>query len=577
MSKKISLLLYPVLFLAFGISNIQAQYLKAYVGTGVPDVEDGVFDGNSGDIIGGTAEWGNFLLLDFVSDNPNIWIESFTLDFGPAASAFIDDIYNWGHNLDGVVVTSSSLDGNVYTASVMGMTDEVDVFYIHFDFDRNAAGHTPYGEDYIGATISATLNNGVNLSGTFDMVDLWVAMAQAGVSGQMVDVWIRDCYSDGGEVPSDTDCPQWYTSPDIFIDNDFDGILDAPVYGEDNILWAVVRNRGTDFAQDVNVNFYYRLNTTGLVFPDGANLIGSTTTDVPPNGSAQVWVPWNGLPYSPQAGHWCIGAVLNHPGDPAITPAVAGYEDNNVGIANIWFIAGRAGERLDISFSAGTGGESLFGFERWPRNFILRVINELPEWAMAMKGANPGTPFSLQRGEEKKVHLEVNIPKETKAHTAGMIKVEQVDEETGKVVGGVLYSIYEDHRPPQAINEVTALVGEKSVQLSWEPARIEERTGQEEKVAYYEIFRNGQPYAKVLRDEDPFAYGMQWTDRHLSGTRLAYAVQAVDEGGNVSAQSPAAEVTLPGGAGLFNWLTWLLLILLLLFILLYVLKGRARA
>ncbi len=573
---RLSLLFLLVLFIAVGASTAHAQYLKAFVGVGKPDIADGAFDGTTEDIIGGTGEWGNFLLLDFGSSDPGISVNTFTIDFGSAADATIDSVYLSGHNQDGAVFVSASLNNNVYTATFTGITDAVDVLYIHFDFDKPsfAGGGTPLGQDYIGATITATLSDGTVLSGTFDVVDFFTAMAQIGVPGQSVDVWIRDCNADIGDVPSNTVCPQWFTSPDIFIDNDLNGILDAPVYGGDNTLRAVVHNRGSEFAENVNVDLYYRNNTTGLVFPDGANLIGSSVVNVPPNSSALVSVPWANLPAAPSNGHWCIGAVLNHAYDPAITPAVIPYEDNNVGIANMWHIAGRAGQRMDISFSAATGSKSGFGFTSWPRDFILRVKQDLPGWTTTIEGAEAGSPFALQLGEEKKITVRVDIPEGVRPHTAGAIKVEQVDVETGKVVGGVIYNIYEDHQPPEPVDKIAAMVGEKSVVLTWEGVQIEEKTGLEERVAYYEIYRNGRPYKKLIRDEDPFSYGMQWTDRDLSGDTLTYAVRVVDEGGNISATSPNVVVTLHDGRVLFNWLTWLLLILLLLFFVLFIMKRR---
>jgi hypothetical protein len=229
---------------------------------------------------------------------------------------------------------------------------------------------------------------------------------------------------------------------------------------------------------------------------------------------------------------------------------------------------------MDVSFSAATGGKSGFGFTSWPRDFILRIEKDLPEWTMTIEGAEAGSPFALQLGQEKKITVGIGIPEGVKPHTAGKIKVEQVDVETGKVVGGVVYNIYEDHQPPEPVDKIAAMVGEKSVVLTWEPVQIEEKTGLEDRVAYYEIFRNGRPYKKLIRDEDPFAYGMQWTDRDLSGDKLTYAVRVVDEGGNISATSPNVEVTLHDGKVLFNWLTWLLLILLLFFFVLFIMKRR---
>lgn len=573
----LSLLLLLVLFIAIGASTAHAQYLKAFVGYGEPDLTDGVFDGTSDDTVHPPLQPGNYLLLDFGSSDSSISVNTCTIDFGPAADATISAVYStFGGNMDGAVIDNESLSNNVYTATFTGLTDAVDVLFLLCDFDKPSYGEgTPLGPDYVGATITATLSDATVLSGTFDVVDYFTAIAQIGVGGQSFDVWIRDCYDDIGNEPSNDECPQWCTSPDIFIDNDLNGILEEPDYGIDNILRAVIHNRGPEFAENINVDLYYRNSNTGLIFPDGAFPIGSSVVNVPPNGSALISVPWENLPEAPSNQHWCIGAVLNHHAiDQAITPAVIAYEDNNVGIANMWYIAGRAGERMDVSFSAATGGKSGFGFTSWPRNFILRVKQDLPRWTMTIEGAEADSPFTLQLGEEKKITLMVDIPDGAKPHTAGQIKVEQVDVETGKVVGGVVYNIYEDHHAPEPVGKVIAMIGEKGVQLTWEPVWAEGNTGLEERVSYYEIIKNGQPYKKVNRDEDPFAYGMQWTDRDLSGDKLTYAVRVVDEGGNISAASPNVVVTLQYGKVLFNWLTWLLLILLLLFFVLFIMKRR---
>jgi hypothetical protein len=330
-----------------------------------------------------------------------------------------------------------------------------------------------------------------------------------------------------------------------------------------------VRNRQTGTAQNVSVKFYYRDNTTGLVFPDGANFIGEATVTVPPNGVALASVLWSNLPSPPSTGgHWCIGVVLNHPNDPAITPAVIPPDDNNVGIANIWFIAGRAGEHVALSFKAGTGGKGGFGLRPWPRDFTLQVDDRLPAgWTWTLTGVQANQPFSMRLGEEREVQLQVSPPANAAPHSGGTLAVRQVDVATGRVFGGVQYNLYEDHHPPEAVGLLHVSLVDGSAVLSWDAVTREAETNLAERVAYYDVLRDGNPVARVVRDADPSQPGIQWTDPHpVSGTAI-YTLRAVDEGGNISTLSPAATVTFKPFK-LFHWLTWLLLILILILLIL---------
>lgn len=395
-----------------------------------------------------------------------------------------------------------------------------------------------------------------------------------GPSPVPIDVWIKDCAADVGSVPtSPNPCPQWWTSPDIWIDNDDNFVIDAPVYGADNTLKALVRNNSSAWAMIVTVNFYYRDASTGLIFPDGASLIGTDRVHVPANGYAIASTLWRNLPANPSGGHWCIGVVLTHDDDPAITPAVQPYQDNNVGVANIWFLAQRAGEQVTLPFNVGTGGSGGFGLGGWPRDFVLKVVDRLPPgWSWTLEGIGADQPFTLKLDEERTVQLNIQVAEEAAPHTGGAVEVRQVDVATERVVGGVQFNLYEDHRPPERVRSLTASLGTGRPVLTWDRVFVEAETGLTERVAYYEIFRNGKAVAKVMRDEEPTQPGMQWTDPDLVTGRLTYAVRVVDEGGNISVVSAKATVTMPGR--LFNWLTWLLVILILILVIL-LLKRRS--
>jgi hypothetical protein len=551
-----------------------AQSLHACVGTGAPNIADGVFDCTSSDIVPGSGEVGNFLFLAFDSAGSPVTLTSITLDFGPSAGADIVSRFSFApDNLDGVTIASENLSGNVYTGNFNNFAGGTDLFVLGFNFDKRSLGTgTPLGGDYTGATIVATLSNGSTLNGSFTQVDFFIASASLGVAGGSVDVWIKDCEADDGDTPSyPAPCPEYWKSPDIFLDNNGDLIIDAPVIGMDNTLKAIVRNRGAGIAQDVTVSFYYRDNTTGLVFPDGATLIGTTTVTVPSNGVTLASVVWHNLPAPPSTGgHWCIGVVLSHPNDLPITPTAPPYADNNVGIANIWFIAGRAGEQVVLSFNAGTGGRSGFGLEPWPRDFIVKVNARLPVgWTWTLKGIEPDKPFTLKLGEDRPVQLEIKVAGDAQPHADGFIEVTQIDVATDRAFGGVHFNIYEDHQPPEKVRKVIGVLANGQVVLTWERVQLEAKTGLKERVAFYQILRDGKVVGKTFTDEDPLQFGMQWTDRAAPPGQATYTIQVVDEAGNTSEGSPGMSIFIPGPkqtvepATLFNWLTWTLLILVL--------------
>jgi hypothetical protein len=362
-----------------------------------------------------------------------------------------------------------------------------------------------------------------------------------------VDIWIKDCPADTGDAPSvPTPCEVAYKSPDIWVDNNEDMIIDEPVYEATNSLKARIRNRQSGTARDVIVKFYYRDNTTGLHFPEGAELIGEDKVTILPNGTALASVPWY-VPHPPTTGgHWCIGVTLDHPDDPLPVPAPEAYQHNNIAIANIWFIASRVNEPVLMSFTVATGGSSGFGLLPWPREFIIKVKDELPPgWDWTIEGAPVGTPFILKLGEERQANLKVQVPMGSAPHSGGSIEVQQVDVTTGLIVGGLSYNLYEDHRPPEKVRAVRANTIDGYAVLTWDKVIKESETGLRERVAYYEVLRDGKVVDKVLRDGDPYQPGIQWRDPAALRGRVTYILRVVDEGGNISELSPEVTVSPP--------------------------------
>jgi hypothetical protein len=199
-----------------------------------------------------------------------------------------------------------------------------------------------------------------------------------------------------------------------------------------------------------------------------------------------------------------------------------------------------------LHFNLGTGDKSGFGFKRWPRRFRLQVKDGLPAgWSWALEGVDAERPFPLRLGEIRPVDLHVQVARDAPPHSGGSIEVRQVDVATGRIVGGVEFTLYEDHRPPRPVDKLKAAVVNRTVVLTWDPVLSEVETGMRDRVAYYEILRDGKPVAKALRDGDRFQPGMQWTDSDTKGGKRTYAVRVVDEGDNVSKPSPEVTVAVP--------------------------------
>jgi hypothetical protein len=375
-----------------------------------------------------------------------------------------------------------------------------------------------------------------------------------------VDVWMKDCPADIGDVPSvpAPPCDVAFKSPDIWIDNNQDMILDEPVYNEINKLKARIRNRGNGVAKDVSVKFYFRNNSTGLHFPEGAEYIGEDIVTVPPNSQALASVDWDILTPPTDGGHWCIGVVLKHPEDQLPISAPSTEDHNNIAMANIWYLSARAGENESMSFVMGTGGSGGWGLKPWPRDFRLEVVTNLPTgWNWDLEGATVDKPITLKLGEEREVKLKIHVADSAAPHSGGSIEIRQVDVITKQIVGGLSYNVYEDHFPPNPIEKLQTNIIDGYVQLSWEEVRREAKTGMRERVSYYEILRNGKAIAKAVVDQDQKQAGYQWKDSKILRGPVTYSIRVVDEGGNISQISP--EVKVSNSWGLFNWMTWLLL------------------
>ncbi len=114
-----------------------------------------------------------------------------------------------------------------------------------------------------------------------------------------------------------------WTSPDVWVDNDGNGLADDEVFfDEDNTLTVRLHNHGHVDATGVSVDFHYQDASTGLSHTawlpveNTAGVVQQVTgATVPAEGSATFSVDWAPAP-SGTSDHFCIRAVVTAPGDP---------------------------------------------------------------------------------------------------------------------------------------------------------------------------------------------------------------------------------------------------------------------
>jgi len=143
-----------------------------------------------------------------------------------------------------------------------------------------------------------------------------------------VDVIVRDNSLDIGCIPSS---PPFWTSPDIWVDNNSDGQADLIIPNADNNVFVRVWNRGSDTASNVEVNVYCTPPHTGLMLPT-ATSVGTANIPSIGSGKSQIAEVVCSIPdYSLSA--CCLGVIVQTTGD---TPQNTKIDlDNNLAARNM--------------------------------------------------------------------------------------------------------------------------------------------------------------------------------------------------------------------------------------------------
>jgi hypothetical protein len=149
----------------------------------------------------------------------------------------------------------------------------------------------------------------------------------------------------------------YWESPDVWVQNP-SGVIDQPVVGAANTVFANVYNFGSLDATGVFVDFYW-VNPSLGISPATANFIGQATVNVITAGSASgpVACPTSWIPVEQNGGHECILAEAYVPGMDPLTSPMNPVLDRHVGQKNEQLVLQPAGEdiRLDLEAVNGAG------------------------------------------------------------------------------------------------------------------------------------------------------------------------------------------------------------------------------
>ena len=436
------------------------------------------------------------------------------------------------------------------------------------------------GEAFTPATNPSSIAyNGTNTQVSVDNlegcgnVEVMFADLRVGEQSEFVDLCIIDNTSDTCAEPSDH--PVW-RSPAIYVDNNDDGILDAPAEGIANNLFAQVRNISTSSASDVDVSFYYADPTMGLLFPSTATLID--TDNVPiiaPNGEDRAMVEWTIPIPPPEIHHYCLGVIAENAQDGQSSERPV--EDNNVAQINIGVLYDRAGSAVPPSAPKGGAGWRTASQQMvdYQRELVVQACNPTREQATCqiVLGSPPEyddlflpdgweldidlSSFALGTGEGACERIPFQVRKADATHLdRAFVPMTLICN--GEVVGGTDYEFNIDNvEPPPAelfevIMDIPGSTGnnpaENAVKIAWSD-HFQDVLGFPERVERWRIYRGNAAsftpapsnlVAETALDEN-FASDVyeHFTTPPTDPDALWYKLVAVDRAGNTSEAATA--------------------------------------
>ena len=447
------------------------------------------------------------------------------------------DVWTWHY---------SSNDPNVNdcdsTADFFNRGDFTDPWYLgnfgnHSNdiFDANSC---PSSRDYNSNDTQVAVRN-IGPNGFY--ADLIVGSNNPNPS----DFWIKDCDADVGNEP-DAECQlATRSSPDVWIDNDGDGVQDPLIYGHPNRFHIRLRNRGLGPAVNTFMSLYHRNNSLGLAFPTGAMFDNLRVIPlIPPADSVIVELVVD-VPSALPAGAWAYGVYLTHAGlnDDG---AASVEESNNKAAVTATILDGRAGQVVPASFYAENPDDDSSPGGGW---FDFEVRSDLPTgWQLQFL---PGVqlPVYIPKGGSVQMYITITPPAGDHHGFAGTVQVRQywVSPPLG-TTGTIEYRVYQDNRPPEVITDLAAEATTDStgggaaplaIRLSWTPV-VRDVGGTPEMIQNYEVHRsltdNFTPVPETLigtlaADQDTIRSGFQYYDHDPAldeHVRYYYRVVPID-------------------------------------------------
>jgi hypothetical protein len=174
-------------------------------------------------------------------------------------------------------------------------------------------------------------------------------------AGTQPDLYMKDATDDTGATPY---AGAFWLSPDVWVRNADDGgtTPQSPESGQDNWLYARVRNRGTATARSFVVGFKVNVWAgTEFVYPGDWFPLTAVAVgfDLPAGGSRIVKARWRAADIPPTGAHGCILAVAYHAQDSAVAGAHV-WEHNNLAQRNVIVVNLVADEWAELVFRIGS-------------------------------------------------------------------------------------------------------------------------------------------------------------------------------------------------------------------------------
>jgi hypothetical protein len=233
-----------------------------------------------------------------------------------------------------------------------------------------------------------------------------------------------------------------WVSPDIWVDNDGNGLADSVVwFNYDNKLTVRLRNKGNADASNIRVDFWYQDASGGLsdaawipVTDRNGNVQALTGLSLSAGNSDTFQVDWSPTPSS-GSNHFCVRAVVTSP-DCANT-------DNKRVLSNFGNVKVRLFHRFDLLLV-------LERLRRWPEPLVSLVVPRIPPaLATELKVEGPRkVPHVLEPDELKVSRMRMSIKPVSQRHVSRSLHNRTELMEARSRVAKVIRQQQEGNYPP---------------------------------------------------------------------------------------------------------------------------------